>query len=259
MKILMLGSHNNLEWKDVIYKDNYFRSTDERQSYDITAIYAVKDDDRNKTVICSACGQAIPNKPSAIRAHRNMVNKSNKCFDCNYLKRTNETILSQKYVLNDDGTYSESTKRTVKLNCYRGYRTRDINSEDARHNCRYAACEKAKFKPIEDFWTKYPDAFDEFITTDRIIDIGYSSMFKYSDCITFSLKGKIHLTARTNSQGVCYSFALDYRRNTYTLRYSKKYDKVWVERYNSFQDLSSIGMSQDAQTTILKKLRALYE
>ena len=226
MKILVRDNQNYLKWHDVIYKDGKFMTEDDGRSFYAQTIYAVKDDNRNKTVICSGCGKEVRNTAAAMKAHRNMINKPNKCFECSYLKHTNETIISQKYVLNEDGTYNESTRRTVNLTCGQSWRYKDINSEEARENCKYKRCENATFRCIEDFWTKYPGAFDEFITIDRIIDTGYKSMYKHSDEIRFDLKGRANLSACVNNQGVCYKFILSYRKRSYQRRYSKKYAKV---------------------------------
>ena len=259
MKILAQDRQNNLAWQEVIYKGGHFRSPDESRCYENYSIYAIKDDNRNKTVVCSACGAEIPNTPASIRAHRNMVNKPSKCFECEYMRQTNEKVTSQKYVLNDDGTYSESTKRNVRLACYRGWRHRDINSDEAKRGCKYAACEEATFTHIKDFWTQYPDAFDEFITIDTIIDAGYKSLHKYPENITITLKGKLNIEAWVNNQGICYCFYLNYRRSSYMLRYSKKYNKVWVLDGNRFKELDKLDLSNEARETIIKKLSALYE
>ena len=257
MKILVIDRNNNLSWVDVTYKDRYFRSLDEETTYYLNQIYAVKDDNRSKTVICSYCGKEVSNSPSAIKSHRNMVHKSNKCFDCYYLKHINEKVLSQKYVLNEDGTYFESTKRNVKLVCNHEYRKYDINTEDAKRVCKYRGCENAEFYRIKDFLTEYPDAFDEFITIDRIIDSGYKEMYKYNDHITFHLKGKTRIAASVNNQGICFSFRLDYQRNSYVLRYSKKYDRVWVFD-GTVRELEHYGISNGTKEAILKTLRKLY-
>ena len=259
MKLLIQERNNNLIWKDVIYKDGHFRASDESAVYDNWNIHAIKDDDRNKIVVCSACGKEVPNTPSSIKAHRNMVNKSNKCFDCRHLRHRNEKITSQKYVLNEDGTYSESTKRNVTLGCGYSYRTPDINSTEAKRWCRYAACENATFNPIKDFWTKNPDAFNEFITADRIMDVGYKSMYKYADHIVFELKCKAQINALVNNQGICFNFVLNYRNHTYSLRYSKKYDKVWFNDGGVFKELSRLDMAESTEKSIMDKLRKLYE
>lgn len=258
MKLLIRDDVNNLSWKDAIYKNGKFHPLNGERPYYNSSIYGVKDDNRNKMVRCSACGQEISNTPAAIRSHRNMVHKSNKCFNCNYLKHGSETVLSQKYVLNDDGTYLESTKRNVRLLCGYSWKNWNINSDKAKQVCRYAACENATFNRIEDFWTKYPDAFNEFITIDRIIDIGYKDMHKYAPYITFSLKGKARLEAYVNNQGICYEFKLYYRRDSYVLRYSKKYDTVWVVRNSGFVKLETYDISDDIKESVAKRIRALY-
>lgn len=258
MKILVQTPNYDLVWTEAVYKNNRFYSSDGNRYYDVSGIYAIKDDDRNKTVICSACGKEVPNNPAAIRAHRNTVHKSTKCFECRYLSHSDAVITNHKYVLNEDGTYSESTKRNVSLKCRYCYPQADINSAEAKHRCQYAACENAKFNHIEDFWTQHPDAFDEFITVDKIVESGYKYMYKYHDHISFGLKGRANLTALVNNQGICYGFDLDYRRKSYQLRYSKKYDKVWVLYGGDFKALSFTILSSDAKEIVIKKLKTLY-
>lgn len=259
MKLLIQERNYNLIWKDAIYKNGHFRSLDESEVYENWSIHAIKDDNRNKIVICSACGAEVSNTPSSIKAHRNMVNKSNKCFDCFALRHKNEKILSHKYVMNEDGTYSESTKRNVELKCGYNYRLYDINSTDAKRLCRYAPCENATLAPIKDFWTKNPDAFNEFITVDRIMDVGYKSMRKGNDYISFELKCKAQINALVNNQGICFNFVLSYRNHTYSLRYSKKYDKVWFNDGGVFKELSRLDMAESTEKSIMDKLRKLYE
>lgn len=258
MKILIKDGFNNLVWQEVIYKNGMFRSVDDKLRYNNYQIYSVKDDDRNKMVICSGCGKEVRNTPAAIKAHREMINKPNKCFECNCLRPINTTVMSQKYVLNDNGTYTESTKRNVQLVCNNGYNYYDINSESAKQVCRYAKCENAVFRNIADFWTKYPNAFDEFITIDRIIEAGYKEIYKSSEGVDIEFKGRANLTAHINNQGLCCEFGLRYRGCYYTLRYSKKYDKVWVAN-NDFRELSYVGISDFTTDAVMKKIRSLYE
>ncbi len=257
MKVLIQNGNYNLVWKDAVWKNGSFRSLDERETYDNSKIFSVKDDDSNKIVVCPACKQEIRNTPAAIRKHQNMINEPNKCFECRYMRPINSTILSQKYVRNEDGTYAESTKRTVNLVCGNSYGSYDINSPDARRACKYSNCETAIMRPVEDFWTKYPNAFDEFITVDKIIEYGYTSVHKYEHTIEFDIKCKSKLTAFTNGQGLCYGFQLHYHRRYYELRYSAKYDKLFVLHYG-LKELSCVDISEATQEQILKKMSALY-
>ena len=260
MKVLVLDVDNNLVWKEVTWSQGSFKTTDGTSSYGEGHIYALKDDDRNKTVICSHCGQEIKNTPSAIKAHQNMINKSNKCFECNHMRKRYEKLTHQRYALNEDGTYTETTKRSVQLVCTHDYwHNIDINEPRAREICKYQGCSTAQFRQVEDFWTIYPNAFDEFITIDRIIDTGYKMMHKWSNSINFDLKGKANLTACVNNQGICYNIKFSYKRRDYNLRYSKKYDKAWISNYGNIHELSYIGMSEDTEEAIIKKLKALYK
>ena len=259
MKILVLKNYD-LVWEEVTYHNGYFWTANDKNSYSVSYIYAIKDDNRNKTVICSHCGKEIKNTPSEIKKHQSMIDKPNKCFECHSLKKINGILVGEKFTLNDDGTYTETTKRTIQLKCNASYwKNYDINSPEARQTCRYAGCQTATFRQIEDFWTKYPDAFNEFITIDRIIDTGYKKMRKSYNYITFELKGKGNLSARVNNKGICFEIQLSYKRRDYTLRYSKKYDKVWVSHYGEIRELSYIGMSADTEEAIIKKLKALYK
>lgn len=258
MKILIMDGSDNLVWQDVVYKQGMFYKPESPTCWYQHQIYSIKDDDRNKLTICSACGKEISNTPSAIKAHRNMINKPNKCFECAYLSTINATTILHKYTLSDDGTYTEATKRKVSLVCNSVYRNYDINSSSAKQVCKYARCENASFRKVEDFWTKYPNAFDEFITIDKFIEDGQTNLYRYSSEIIIELTGRLNLTALINNQGLCYEFILRYYSNAYHLRYSKKYDKMWVFNSNCIE-LEKSEISESTQKQILKKLRSLYE
>lgn len=259
MKLLMQDPHGNLVWQDAIYKNARFRDPNESRSYEITQIYAVQDDDRNNTVICSACGKEIPNTTAAKNAHQNIINRTDKCFGCQYMHTDVRTTLSRKYVVNEDGTYTESTKRQVELTCGNFWRSHPaINTDEANRGCRHSACQIAEFRAIEDFWTKYPGAFDEFITTDSLIDAGYSNTHRRGDVLSFDLSGQIELFANVNLQGICTDFTMMFHRQRFLIRYSKKYDKLFVVDCGRFRDLSTIDMSDRTQKTILRKIKALY-
>jgi hypothetical protein len=257
MKILVREPTSELIWKDAEYKNGSFFDAD--NEYTDSKIYAVKDDNRNKIVICSGCGKEVRNTPAAINTHRNMINKPDKCFTCGELRTRNAKVTSQKYSINEDGTYNETTKRTVNLVCYNSWCYVDINSQSARNNCKYARCENALFKNIEDFWTRNPGAFDEFITIDRLIDSGYDDIRKDGNESVVNIKAVCKLQALINTQGICYGFQLQHQRNHYMIRYSKKYDKVWVVYHNSFSDFSIIDIAESTRESILNKLRKLYK
>ena len=260
MKILIRDSKSDLVWKDVTYSSGCFFLLDGSAKYKESHLYAIKDDNRNKMVVCSACRKEIPNTPASIRAHQNMVHSKDKCFDCPYLHKDNQKMMSCKYILNEDGTYTEKTTQNVNLRCGINWRKfMDINSEEANEYCRLGACQSAKFKSIEDFWTRYPGAFDEFITADRLIDTGHTESTKYNNQIWFDLKCKASVYAVVNEQGICTHFSIRYRHVRYEVRYSKKYDKAWYSDYESLRDLSEIGIAGSTMNSIMRKLRTLYE
>jgi hypothetical protein len=74
MKLLIRENDNNLAWKEVGYKNgSFFDTTNEKCKYSNDRIYAIKDDDRNEIVICSACGKEVRNASAAMDAHRNSI------------------------------------------------------------------------------------------------------------------------------------------------------------------------------------------
>lgn len=259
MKLLMQDPSGNLVWQDAIYKNARFRAPNESRSYEITQIYAIQDDDRNNMVVCSACGKEIPNTDDAKVSHQNIINRTDKCFECNYMHTDVNTTLSREYVANEDGTYIESTKRKVELTCGILWRAHPlINTEEANRGCRHAACQNAEFRVIADFWTEHPGAFDEFITADKLIDAGYDNVRRRDDGLVFDLSGQIDLRALVNSQGICTDFSLTFHRQRFLIRYSKRYDKIFVEDCGQFISLSAINMSDRTQKSILRKIKALY-
>lgn len=258
MKILIQDNAGNFVWKDAEYKNKSFFIKGSNNSKCISDIYAVQDDDRHKIVTCSACGKEVPNTKAAMKAHQEMIDKAEKCFECRYLKAKNANVLSHKYTLNEDGTYNESSKRCVSLVCHKTWDDWDINSQEARQRCIYAACEHATFNQIEDFWTRYPGAFDDMITVDKIIDFGYKSMHKYGDNIEFTIRCRSTLYVCVNPQGICSSIKLVANRHTYYIRYSKKYDKVWYESHGTLSELSNLGLAESTVKSVTDKLRALY-
>lgn len=258
MKILIRDNADNLVWREVIYRNDHFKSLDGSMTYCDNVIYAVKDDDRNKTVICSYCGEEVKNTPSAIRAHRAKLESPHKCFECPSLKTKSAVVVSRKYVRNEDGTYHESTKRNVELICDRRYPYRDINSAEAKQACRYYGCANALFNPISDFWTNNPNAFDEFITVDRIVDAKYRQITKFSNGFRFTLKGKTRLVVDVNKQGLCVRFRLHYYNNQYELRYSKKYDTVYVVDSYGIRTIDHFDISEATIGMVIRKFRTLY-
>lgn len=258
MKILIQQNDNNLAWVDTVYSEGQFRTPDKRRYYGNSVIYAVKDDDRSNTVICSACGAEVPNTPEALQAHRDKVNRTDKCFECRNLRPQDSETLSNEYVDNGDGTFMQTTKRKTHLICNNTWAGYQINTDAANGVCMYARCASATYKNIEDFWTKNPEAFDEFITVDRIIEVGYKNMRRYDHVTQFELKGRARLVALVNNQGICYAFELHYRRSYYIIRYSKKYDKVWWTEIDQFMELNRLDVSNDIQAVVLNKMRTLY-
>lgn len=138
-----------------------------------TDIVSVSRDNRKKFVKCSACGEIIRNTPEAIKEHRDRASTSATCFGCPYIRETNSKQLSAKYTLQEDGRYVVNVKNSVKLSCRNSWDYYDINSQGARDVCRWKQCATAEMKSIEDVFTKYPGAFDDMITVDKVLDNGF--------------------------------------------------------------------------------------
>jgi hypothetical protein len=193
-------------------------------------IVSIKDDDRDKYVICKNCGEIIRNTPTNLEKHYNKAANSDACMTCGALRVLHEKELSKKYELNEDGTYKEIIKSECRLKCAnRSYSSSpDINSEDARSRCKYAKCRAQGVKPITDVFTEHPEVFDRIATVDTLDDDVWTLEKRQADgTFLYRAKKRFRLYAVVNSMGIVDHFRYDYNRDSYEFAYSAKHNKVF--------------------------------
>ena len=224
-------------------------------------IVSISRDNRKKFVKCSACGDIIRNTPEAIKEHRDRASTSATCFGCPYLRESGGKQLSAKYTLQEDGSYIVNTKKSTKLVCKISYRYYDINSPEAREYCRFKQCATAEMKAIEDVFTKYPGAFDDMITVDKVLDNGFTEREEYDmrNEVHYKLKARNNITAVVNKLNIVDKFVIDYRSHRYNVIYSKKYNKLFTMSNGRYIVCDSIwGIPDTTFENIKAKIASLY-
>ncbi len=252
MKIL---DRQNCEWVEAHWDAHYNTiTTQDGLRIPESQIFAIEDDERDKYVVCASCGEMIPNTKAAIKKHQELMSKSDKCFNCKYLRETNVKTDKKSYTRNEDGTYNYVAKVTSKLLCNVTYSYNDINSENANKNCRYRQCAEKGVKKIESFFAQYPDAFDCLATVDaldsKIWEFNYIP--NHNVCM-YKAKKKFTLYAKVNSKGIIREFDCVYRGYSNYCVYSKKYDKLFWLDGNRYMDRPYYNIS-DARINEIKTL-----
>ena len=227
-----------------------------------TTILSIKDDDRNKYVICSNCGAAVLNTPAAIKKHLELSKTSKTCLSCRHCRTTCTKELSTKYTQCPDGTYEINKKLNAKLYCGMSYyRQNDIDSDEARKYCLYAKCEQAKLCAYEDIFTKYPDVFDDILTADVLRKKQWQFISKdVTGQCTFKVPINFNLYAVVNKFGFIDYFYYAYRDNQYQFMYSPKYAKLIWKTYSDYSEQKPNSVISDTTIERLqKKVIELYK
>lgn len=226
-----------------------------------TSIVSVADMGKTKYVKCSNCGEIIPNRKRAIEAHKNISCSWKSCLSCRNLSEKNIKSENKSYKLNDDGTFSRTDKANVTLWCNCSYYHRyDIMLNEARKSCRYAGCKNATFVPVNGFFDKHPDAFDDMITVDRIIDAGFTTKYSLRDgSVNYQLKAKNTIVAKVNAMNIVEYFAISYRNDSCTVVYSKALNKLFTFGNGTYQEFTGLWhMPASTVENIKKKISSLY-
>lgn len=226
-----------------------------------TNIVSISRDNRKKFVRCSACGEIIRNTPEAIKTHKDRSSTSATCFGCPYMKEKNSKQLSAKYTLQEDGSYIVNAKKSTKLTCGKSWVYCDINSQEARDVCRWKQCATAEMLPLNDVFTKYPGAFDDMITVDKVLDNGFTERFVSisEGCVSYKLKARNNITAVVNKLNIVDKFIIDYRSYRYSIVYSKKYNKLFTDRNGAYIECDHIWSIPDTTFEKIKaKIASLY-
>ena len=255
MKVLLRESY---KWIDAKFEPSKgIITTTEGDKIDEAAIVSIEDDDRKKYVRCVACNEIILNTKKAIEAHNKKCETSKTCLTCNYLRRGSTALKNEKYVQNDDGTYMLTTKMQCKLFCGLRYSSLDINSKDARRTCKYAGCKSTVPVPIEDTFTKFPEAFNQVATVDALDPKNWTFDNAKSN-IFYKAKRTYNLLAEINEFGIIKCFVYMYRGYSYRFVYSKKYDKIFWMQYGNYREKSPISMLSSRAENIKKLVSEIY-
>ena len=221
-------------------------------------IVSVSRDNRKKFVKCSACGEII--KKSDIDEHRAKGSTSATCFGCQYMRENGGKQLSVKYSLQEDGSYVGTIKKNVKLMCNKVFYHRvDINSQDARDNCRYKNCATAEMSKIEDIFTRYPGVFDDIITVDSVVDAGFKERREIGNLVYYTLKARNNIVAVVNKMNIVEYFIIHYRSDSWNVMYSKKYNMLVRMNNGMYRKFERpYNIPTDTFARINEKIASLY-
>jgi hypothetical protein len=265
MKILIRRFDNEYYvWKDAKYKDNNYYINDSGVEIPVSEIVvlAVKDDNRDNKVICKHCGELIDDNPDAIEKHFASREASRNCLICDkcvpYGTKKNLTTV---YTSNGDGTYHQCINSDVRLCCKNAgyYSEIDINSSDAAKYCQFNQCRTKGVRKFEDFFLKYPGAFDKQLTVDFLNEKGFAFETYYNGYFWYDLKLRGALQACVNEMGVIDHFVVKHRGWTYNAYYSERYDTLFFEDYNLYSETTPSNMSDSKHKSAKDKIAALYK
>lgn len=261
MKVLLRNyDGEQYVWKKAEMKDAATFIVEDGCTVKQTNIVSISRDNRKKFVRCSACGEIIRNTPEAIKEHKDRSSTSATCFGCSCMREMNSKQLSAKYTLQEDGSYVVNAKKSTKLTCGNSWGYYDINSQPARDACRWKQCATAEMLPINDVFTKYPGAFDDMITVDKVLDNGFTERsVGQNEYVWYKLKARNNITAVVNKLNIVDKLVIDYRSNRYSVVYSKKYNKLFTISNGVYKECNHIWYIPDTTfETIKAKIASLY-
>ena len=249
-------------WHDAIWDGQTSRLSIRGNRLSSAEIISVENDPRTKYVQCTMCGSIIKNTKKALEKHGQLSQSSESCLTCKYLRFSNETNLKEQLIKNDDGTYTRTKKTVCSLVCGNSYNNPLIESERARGVCAYRRCSASTVNAVDDFFIKYPGAFDDMATVDALDMSKWQVEYKHLDNgVDFKWKGRYNLCVHTTSLGIIDYFNSNYRNNTYKLVYSKKYDKMFVFSWGEYSEINTTNSSFSTQyyNELMKIMRSIYK
>lgn len=258
MKVVMrpYGSEDSYTIKDVEMKTDggYFLNGARIKETNILSVIS-----KDEFVTCSACGEIIKNTPKDIREHIRRKESHKGCLNCSNLniKTSDKADKTVKYVMNEDGTFHRTLNDNVVLECNQGYYNRfSITSEKRQTECRYAKCSKETLSVGSGFFAKYPNAFDEMITVDTI---DFTKINKSGTYTVLQLRCRGIIFAYANKNGIIDFFRARTRNDQKNFYYSKKYNKLFIEKYGHYEEFSpDYYWTSDKLDYIKKTIAKLY-
>ena len=230
MKIL-LREYNRAPyvWVTAKYNENQFVVNGEKIGN--CRIVSVINDNRKNYIQCSCCGQTFKRGSRKFQIHKENAKNPQTCLNCPSLQTENERIVTTKYTMDEDGNARQILERSVRLVCGKyGYWEHPlINSEDAVCCCKKRQCADAKEVEIVDFFTEYPGAFDDIITVDKLLDMGFNITLRSNRGTEyeFALEDNYTIGVNVNRLGIVDHFFVWFEQECYYVYYSKKYNEIY--------------------------------
>ncbi len=261
MKVLLRNwCGENYVWKDAEYVDRIF--VVEGSFEEETNIVSIKDDDREEYVKCAYCGKVFKKGSPEIEEHKSRWKDISTCLGCGALSTNREELKGVELNPLPNGQYERVHKEVVRLYCRHSnyWRPAIISPGCDRKFCKYRQCEEMGMVDDKDVFGKYPGAFDDLATVDKILEVGYKSStpsgwYEYS--MDYFLKGRNDIRAVVNSIGIIDFFILSYDGNHWRLVYSKKLDKLFdisTGRYIEW----NCNMKDSVKEYVKQKISELY-
>ena len=261
MKVL-LRQYDNKEyaWFDATYEEseNAFRVNTHLMPE--TNIVSVHEDNRNEFVTCNVCGKTFKNGSPEIKAHTTPITDTSKCLQCMNRYAYDSTETKKTYQLINGDIYKETATRDVVFKCRVTYPPVGISTDQARHQCIYNRCINAKMIEFSDFFTQNPEVFDAIITSDVFEENpgSYKEKATYYGRLAYQLPIRNNVWACANKTGIIDHFEATYRRETYNVYYSKKYNQLFTSRNGHYEVWNPYNMPDSSRTLILNKIAELY-
>ena len=259
MKILMREWYDkSYQWVDATYDEANNRFRYNSNIINEANIVSVFEDNRNEFVKCSKCGQSFKKGSAEAKAHLTPIKDTSKCFDCPRARASNPRNLVTKYELIDGNIYKAMETSVVNMMCSASYPYTGIHEEVSRTRCIYNQCVGATMREFSDFFTENPEVFDAIITTDAVEAVGYVEKYNRCGDLQYKLNVRNTVWAVSNKLGIIDHFAITYRRETYTVYYSKKYNKLFYVNGGKYQPWDPYNMPESSKQLILNKIAELY-
>lgn len=253
---------NDYKWHNACWDGQSKLLSVGKNRLNTTDIISIENDPRTKYVQCSMCNSIIRNTKKAIADHTQLGSSSKACLQCKYVRFDDTTTLKESIVKNEDGTYTKVNKTVGTLKCGNAWGKPAIDSNDARKCCIYRRCSADTIAPVDDFFSKYPGAFDDMATIDAI-DMNKWDVYckHYNDYIELSWKGRYHISIYTTNLGIIDVMQCYYRNKSYRIVYSKKYDKMFALAYGEYAELTATNSDFSTQyyNELLKIMRNIYK
>jgi len=253
---------SDYRWHNVCWDGKSSRFSLNKNYINPIEIVSVENDPRTKYVQCTKCYSIIKNTKKAIEKHAQLAQSCDPCLTCQYLRFSGETELKESLVKNDDGTYTRTKKTVCSLTCGNSWAAPPIESVKARKACMYNRCGANTVAPIDDFFIKYPGAFDDMATVDALDMSKWQVNYKNSDgSIDFKWNGRYNLHANITNLGIIDKFKCNYRNNSCQIVYSKKYDKIFALSWGVYSEINASNslFSTQYYNELMKIMRNIYK